>query len=124
MEAMLHLIPQSRPAQALLDRIAESRSAVDQPIDAKAVRHVVEDRLRKRIGLLEHHADPASQLHYINIGAAGVTAADAAPAVGPGMVYNIVHPVQRAPERALAATGRADERCHQIGSQLDREVLE
>jgi hypothetical protein len=52
------LVPQPRLPQRGLDDMGDLALAMGQAVDAWAVSHVVEDRLRERVGLLEHHADP------------------------------------------------------------------
>jgi hypothetical protein len=37
-----------------------------EAVDARAVGDVVVDRLGKRVGLLEHHADAGAQLHHVD----------------------------------------------------------
>src|SRR6202521_6356060 len=99
--------------------MAELRSALDHAIDTKAICHVVENRLRKRIGLLKDHSDPTAKLHHVNIGAVDITAADADSPLDPSVRNDVIHAVQRAQECALAAAGRADKRRHDVRSELD-----
>ena len=47
--------------QALLDPAVQLGRGSRQAVDAQAVRDVLEDRFRKRVRLLEHHADPPPQ---------------------------------------------------------------
>jgi hypothetical protein len=35
-------------------------------MDARAIGHVLEDRLRERVRLLEHHPDPGAQRHHVD----------------------------------------------------------
>ena len=53
-------------AQRLLDDVVE---ALALPDDARPERDVVVDRLRERVRLLEHHADPAAHLDRVDVGA-------------------------------------------------------
>ncbi len=70
------------PAQRRLDDLVERpRLRAD---DAGAVGDVVVDRLRERVGLLEHHADAAADLDRVDVGAVEVVAVveDACPRRG------------------------------------------
>ena len=51
--------------QALLDPAVQLGSRRRQAVQAEAVGDVLEDRLRKRVRLLEHHADAAAQRHDV-----------------------------------------------------------
>ena len=59
LEAVLDLVPQRRMAQRLLDAVAE---VVLHPVNPQAERDVVVDRLRERVGPLEHHPDATAHL--------------------------------------------------------------
>ena len=54
------------------DRVQLLRSA--NAGDARPVRHVLENRFRKRVRLLEHHADPFAQLDHVDLGPQDVVA--------------------------------------------------
>ena len=56
-----------RPAPRRLTSTISSSSALlaRQAVDARAIGDVVVDRLRERVRLLEHHADPRAQLHHV-----------------------------------------------------------
>ncbi len=62
----LHLVPERRRLQARLDAAAQLLARARQAVDAQAVGDVVEDRLRKRIRLLEHHADAPPQIDDVD----------------------------------------------------------
>src|SRR5438128_2105314 len=58
LEAVFHLVPQRGLLERALDLLGE-RTALADSGDAKPVRDVFEDRLRKRVRLLKHHSDAA-----------------------------------------------------------------
>src|SRR5262245_24237470 len=60
-EAVLRLVPQAGALQAGLHDLVELVLAGGHAVDARPVGDVVVDRLRERIGLLEHHADARAQ---------------------------------------------------------------
>src|SRR3546814_10035882 len=60
MEAILDLVPQPRLAQRLFDGGVELRLRSRQPVDARAISDILEDRFGEGVGLLEHHADRKS----------------------------------------------------------------
>ena len=95
-----------------------------QAVDAQAVGDVLEDRFGKRVGFLEHHADAPPQLHDVAAGAVDVAAVDEDLAFDARPGNDVVHPVQRAQERALPAAGRPDERGDEVRLDADRDVLE
>ena len=94
--------------QRLLDDVVE---ALAPAVDARAERDVVVDRLRERVRLLEHHADAAAHLDRVDArrrrGRGRGTRCDPTPAAP---AIEIVHAVERAQERALAAARRTDQR--------------
>ena len=70
-QPVLHFVPQRRAPQRRLDDRVEVR-ALANAVDARAVRHVVVDRLRERIPALEHHPDAPPQRHRIHARAVDV----------------------------------------------------
>ncbi len=64
-QTVLHLIPQAGALQARAHQIIEVGTAFRQPMQARSIGDVVIDGLRKRVGLLEHHADAGAQLHHV-----------------------------------------------------------
>ena len=82
-------------AQALLDASCELLRPRAMPLMPQAVGDVVEDRLRKRVRLLEDHADAAPQLHDVDVAAVDVAAVDADRALDPRAGNDVVHPVER-----------------------------
>ena len=61
------LAPDRRGPQALLDALVDL-AAVAHAVDAQPVRDVLEDRLRERVRLLEHHADAPPQRDDVRTG--------------------------------------------------------
>ena len=68
----------NRPARCrlLIDDLLQLRLVAGEAVDARAVGDVLEDRLRERIGLLEHHADAGAQLHHVDAGLVDVLAVE------------------------------------------------
>ena len=60
-------LPERGPAQGILHHAVEL-CARRAGVDARSVRHVVIDRLRKRIRALEDHAHALPQLHAVDAG--------------------------------------------------------
>ena len=54
--------------QAFLDARVQIGAVLGEPVDPQPVGDVLEDRFRERVGLLEHHADPASQRDHVGAG--------------------------------------------------------
>ena len=83
-------------------------------VDARAVGDVLEDRLRERVGLLEHHADAGAQLDHVDARVVDVHAVELDRAGDPRDRDGVVHPVDAAQEGRLAAARRADQRGHLV----------
>ena len=62
--------------QALLDPLVQVRAAARQAVDPQAVGHVLEDRFRERVRLLEHHPDAPPQRDDVGAGRVDVVAVD------------------------------------------------
>ena len=92
------------------------------PVDAQAVGHVVEDRFGKRIGLLEHHADPAAQLG--DVLRQDILAIQGNFALQARVAERFVHAVQRAQQRGFAAAGRPDQRRDLVGGHVHGDVVQ
>ena len=123
-QPVLHFVPDRRGSQALLDALDQLALRLDQAVDAQAVRDVLEDRLRERVRLLEHHPDAPPQPDDVEARVVDVDAVDEHGALDARARDDVVHPVQRAEERALAAARRADERRDEIRAELDRDVVQ
>ncbi len=117
LQPVLDLVPQGAAAQRALDDLVHV-SVHSQ--DAGAERDVVVDRLGERVGLLEDHPDVLAHLDGVDVVGVEVlpVVLDLAGHLGGG--DEVVHPVQAADERALAAARGADERGDLV--LVDREV--
>ena len=120
----LTLFPQARLLQRGLHRLVEIGAVRDQAVDARAVGDVLVDRFRERIGLLEHHPDPCAQLHDVLLAIVDVLAVERDAALDPRRFDGVVHAVQAAQERRLAAARRADERDDRVAGDVDADVLD
>ena len=83
---------------------------------------VVVDRLRKRVRLLEDHPDPAPHLDRVDVARVEVLAVVEDLAVDLRAGHEVVHPVEAADQRALAAPARADEGGHGVLEDVDADV--
>ena len=120
LEAVFHLIPKRRPGEGPLDALVEALAHAEH---AWSPRHVVVNRLRERIRLLEDHADPAADGDGVDAGAVEVLAVVQDLALDAGTGNHVVHPVQAADKGALAAAGGPDERRHVIAVDLESHVF-
>ena len=100
------------------------RAAAGQPVEPHAVGDVLEDRLGKRVRLLEHHPDAPAQPDDVDARRVDVLAVDLDVSLDARARDDVVHPVERAQERALAAARRPDERRDQVRRDVDRDCLE
>ena len=118
LQLVLHLVPERGLGQRVLDDLVQTAPL---PVHPRAERDVVVDRLRERVRLLEHHADPPPDLDRVDLRTVEVDAVVQQLAVHGRAGDEVVHPVQAAQERALAATGGTDERGDLPGAdrQLD-----
>src|SRR5262249_1667297 len=73
------------------------------PGHARAIRHVLKNRLRKRVRPLEHHADSFAQFHYVDFRAENIVAIKQQLPFDTSPVDQVVHPVDAPQKRALAA---------------------
>src|SRR5215469_692029 len=123
-QPVLDLIPQARARQARADDVVEMGAAASQAVNARPIGDVVVDRLRERVRLLEHHADTGAQLYYVLLPGLDVLTVEADRAGDPGPGNGVVHPIETAQERRLAAAGRPDHGQHLAPSDIDADVLE
>ena len=91
--------------------------------DLGSVGHVVEDRLRERVRLLEDHADAASHLGDVDGLVVEVHAVEADLAADPRAADEVVHPVEATQHRRLAAARRPDQRGDLLAVDLHRHVV-
>ena len=75
-QPIFDLVPQASAAQRLLDDPVEIRLGTRETVDARAISDVLVDRLRERVGLLEHHADARAELHHVHVGRINVLAVE------------------------------------------------
>ena len=121
LQPVLHLVPESGAAQSLLDSPVE---VLLHPEHTRAPGDVVVDRLRERIGLLEDHADAPPHLDRVDAGGVEVVALVEDLAVDPRARHEVVHAVQAADERALAAAGGPDHRRDDVPVDLQVDVAD
>jgi hypothetical protein len=123
-QPVLHLRPQSGPLQAGADDLVQIGAAARQAVNARTVGHVLVDRLRKRIGFLEHHADARPQLGGILALVMDVTAVEQDRSGDTRSRNRLVHAVQAAQVGRLAAARRADHGQNLFTANVDAHVLE
>ena len=114
-----------RPRRAAAARRVASRSLAAHAGQLQAGGHVVVDRHRReRVGLLEHHADRAADGGDVELGAVDVHAVEHDLALGARAGDQLVHAVEAADERRLAAAGRPDDGGHPVCLELDVDILQ
>ena len=123
-QPVLHLVPERGVLEAFLDALREVGPIRGHAVDADAVRDVFEDRLRKRIRFLEHHAHTPPQVDHVGAAPVDVLVVDAHVALGARADDDVVHAVEGAQEGALAAARRSDEGRHLVCMQGDRDVVQ
>ncbi len=106
LQLVLDLVPQRRLPERLLDPLGHGTL---EPVQPETERHVLEDAHRERIGLLEDHADVAPHRHRIDVPTVHVLAVEVDLSLEAESPDQIVHPVEGAQDRALAAPGGPDE---------------
>ena len=124
-EAILHLVPQVRPAQRLLDELLRIRLLELAGIEGDAREDVLGDRHRREgVGALEHHSDVAADLDGIDVLRVNVLAFEEDPALDAGARDRLVHAVEGPEESRLPAARRADERRDRARRDLDGDVVD
>ncbi|SIQ65962.1 hypothetical protein SAMN05421641_11177 [Paracoccus thiocyanatus] len=103
---------------------SSSARLAGQAVDARAIGHIVIDRLGKGVGFLEHHADAGTQLHRVDALVIDILAVQRDLALDPADVDGVVHAVQAAQEGRLAAARGADEGGDGLVQQVDIHVLD
>ena len=124
LEPVGDFVEEAGTSEALFDNIVELSALAGEPVDAWAVGHVLVDRLRERIRLLEHHADARPQLHHVDIAAVNVPVIQRDRSGHPADVDDVVHAVETAQEGRLAAARRADQRRYLVLGQIDVDIEE
>src|SRR5258706_7491311 len=107
-QAVPHLVEETRAHQALLDDLVELR-AHTHAVDARAVRHVLVDRLRERVRLLEHHADAPAQREHVDLGPEHVLVVEQDLARDAHAVDQVLHAVDAAQQGRLPAARGSDQ---------------
>ena len=103
---------------------SSSSAPLAVPADAQARGHVVVDgHGGERRRALEHHAHPAPHGDGVEPAAVDVLAVEQHRPRHPAAVGQLVHAVQAAQERALAAARRADDGRHRVGREEQRHLL-
>ena len=121
-ELVLDLVPEGGAAERALDQLVHVAPVA---VDPRPPGDVVVDALGERVRLLEDHADPAAQRRPASMsGPVMSLAVEADLALHPGAGDQVVHPVEAAQQRALAAARRADQRGDLVAGDVDRDVLE
>ena len=121
LQAVLGLVPQRRAAQGGLDDLV---GVALHAHHARPEGDVVVDRLRERVRLLEDHPDPLAHLHGVDRAVVEVLAVVDDLAVDARARDQVVHPVQAADERRLAAARRPDQRGDLVLGDLHRDVAD
>ena len=114
-------------SQSAAPRSARSTRSSIVPVQAEHLRRegdVVVDRLRERVRLLEHHADPPPHLDRVDVARRRGPRRGRGSARRPCARDEVVHPVEAADERALAAAGRADHRGDQVAVDVEADARE
>ncbi len=111
---------------ACSDRWTRSRRFSPRvPAELQARCHVVEDRHRReRVGLLEDHADQAAHGGHVDAGAVDVDVIELDLALRVRTGRHLVHAIEAAHERRLAAAGWADDGGHPVCLELDVDALQ
>ena len=111
-------------AQRLLDALAAGRRRCDA-VKRRPGGDVVEDRHRReRVRLLEDHADRAAHGDDVDARAVDVDVVEQDLALGARAGDLLVHAVDAAHQRRLAAARRADDRRHLVGAEVEVDALD
>src|SRR5579883_856525 len=122
-ERVFDFVPEGGAAERGLDDRGGVAGAL--AVQPQAREHVLRDRHgRERVRLLEHHADAAAHAHRIDAARVDVVAVEPDAALDAGAGEHLVHAVEAAHERRLAAARRADDRGHAPLDDRERDALE
>src|SRR4029079_11866895 len=119
LQPILHLVPEPCLPETALDQIGQI-AAAHQRVEGGAIGHILEDRLGKRIGTLEDHANPLTERDEVGPRTEHRKTLDQN--VSP-MLYSrdqIVQPVDGTKKRGFAATRWPDDGGHRLPG--NREV--
>src|SRR5438270_1738056 len=123
-QPVFDFVPERGGAQASLDGFVD-QSALRDSRDPQTVSDVIVNRFRERIQFLVNNPDTPSKIDDVNPGFVNVDRFDANRAARyPSAVDEIVHPVETAQERRLAATGRTDQRSDRAWRDADAYVVQ
>ena len=123
MQAVVYLIPKGGLAQAVLDDFIQMAAAAD-PLQARAVGDIFEDRFGERIGFLEDQSHASAKVDQIGERRVDVLPVDGQAAGDPATRDHVVEPVDRAQQAGFAATARPDERHNAIARDAQRHLLD
>lgn len=107
----------------MLDDLVHIRLVAGETVDTRAVGDVLINRLRKRVRLLEHHADAGTQFHDVDLLIVDIVGIERDLAGDPATVDRVVHAVQGAQESGFTATGRADKCSHRVFADIEVHVV-
>ena len=124
LQAILHLLEQTSALEAGDHDLLDLGFGRCEAVNARAVGHVLEHRLREGVGLLEHHAHACAQLHHIEAGIVDVGLVDLDLTGDAAARNGVIHTVDAAQEGRLAASRRPDEGHHALVGHVDVDVLQ
>ena len=122
-ELVLDLVPQGRAPQSVLDAGVEVGFG-QLLVETHAEGDVLVDGHGEWRRLLEHHADLGAEQIDVLVRAQDVLAVEQHLAFRPLIGIKVVHAVEDAQQRGLAAAGRADEGRHLVLVEVDVVVGE
>ena len=121
LELVLHLVPQAYAPERGLHHAVELGLRAP-PLAAKAVHDVLVDGERERVGALEDHAHATAEV--VGVDVFDVLVAERDLALNAAARDAVVHAVQAAQQRGLAAARGADERRDLVRRHVEGDVLE
>ena len=121
-ETILQLIPDGRLAKRGLDDLIELLLVADT-VRTWTIGHIVIDRHRERIRLLEDHTDPLTKCIDIDILLIDVLPIEKDLTIDTAALHQIVHAVQRLEQCGLATAGRSDEGRDLIRRNVQVDVM-
>ena len=119
------LTSSQRPAFSRQSRTRSASPAfADAGLEPRPEGHVLEDRPRQGDGRREDHAELPPELGDVGLGPVDVLPVDLDDALGPGAPDEVVHPVEGAEERRLAAPGRPDDAQDLVPADVEGDPAE